>query len=240
MENQNYGLWGGVTVGIVAIVLGLMWYVGNSPVPQPGANISMPPLTASDWQEGPSTAPGASPALLTLVEYSDFQCPACALYYPLVKRLKGEYASTTIFVYRHFPLPQHLDAKLASYAAEAAGMQGKFFEMHDILFEKQKEWGIDTKVLPTDPSEMTPAMRSVLEPKLIGYAKALGLDIAKFTLDMASKEVAERIEKATTEAKQIGVPATPTFFLNGRQLQFTSPNPYDEIKKLMDDTLKKS
>ncbi len=231
MEETNYGLWGGVVIGIVVIVLGVMFFVGNGAAPSP-AGITMPQVAASDWQEGTTTMP------LTLVEYSDFQCPACGAYYPIVKRLKTEYASSTRFVYRHFPLPQHLDAKEGAYAAEAAGKQGKFFEMHNMLFENQKDWATDTHILPTDPTDLTPAMQAVLEPKLVGYAQKLGLDVTKFKADMASKEIHDKIDTAIADGKTMQIPATPTFFLNGKQIE--NPNGFDPFKKLLDDTLAKS
>ncbi|MFA6006620.1 MAG: thioredoxin domain-containing protein [Candidatus Paceibacterota bacterium] len=233
MEDKNYTLWGGVTLGVVVIVLGIMWFVGNTPAPKPGGNIVAPPVTEADWQEGASTLP------LTLVEYSDFQCPACGAYYPVVQKLKAEYATSTRFVYRHFPLPQHLDAKYGAYAAEAAGKQGKFFEMHDMLFEKQTEWGIDTKVLLGDPEELTPAMEAVLMPKLLSYAQKLGLDIDKFKADIVSKEIKDKIDTAIADGRTLDIPATPTFFLNGKQLE-PNPNGFDEFKKLIDAALPKS
>lgn len=240
MQETNYGLWGGVTLGVIVIVLGLMWFVGGTPTPAPGGNIVAPEVTAADWQEGPSTTLGASPAPLTLMEYSDFQCPACGAIYPVLQKLKTEYASSTRFVYRHFPLAQHLDAKLASYAAEAAGRQGKFFEMHDLLFEKQQEWGIDTHVTLSDPTELTPAMKAVLEPKLLSYAESLKLDMMQFKADMASQEIHDKIDKTIVDGRTMGIPATPTFFLNGKQLNLVTPKPYDELKAILDAALKKS
>jgi len=234
MENKNYGVWGGVIIGVIVIVLALMYLVKSPTPPTPGS-LTLPPVTASDWQKGQA---GTSTPPLTLVEYSDFQCPACAVYYGLVKKLEAEYSTSTLFVYRHFPLPQHLDAKEAAYATEAAGKQGKFFEMHDILFEKQSEWGVDTHILPTDPTEITPAMKAVLEPKLISYAQTLGLDMAKFKADMASKEIHDKIDQAILDGRAMGIPATPTFFLNGKQLE--NPNGYEDFKKIFDESLKKS
>jgi len=232
MDNKNYGLWGGVTLGVIVIVLGLMWFVGSTPIAVPGGNIVPPVVTEADWQTGNSTMP------VTIVEYSDFQCPACRAYYSVLKRLEAEYASSTNFVYRHFPLAQHLDAQLAAYAVEAAGTQGKFFEMHDILFEKQGEWGIDSSILPTDPKELTASMRTILETKLFGYAESLNLDMQKFKADMVSTEIHDKVTRAIADGKSLGIPATPTFFLNGKQL--ANPNGYDEFKNLIDAALKKS
>lgn len=212
MENKSYGLWLGVIGGVILILLGLMYLVRN--MPGPDTSVKIPEVTADDWQEGAGNLP------VTLVEYSDFQCPACALYYPLVKRVKTDFASTTRFVYRHFPLPQHVHAKTAAYAAEAAGLQGKFFEMHDVLFEKQKEWENDA-----DPTQ-----------KFVSYAETIGLDIARFNTDRTSDAVKKKVDEAESRARTIGIPATPTFFVNGKQV--ANPNGYDEFKALLDAALK--
>ena len=153
------------------------------------------------------------------------------------QKLKAEYATSTRFVYRHFPLPQHLDAKAAAYAAEAAGKQGKFFEMHDPLFQKQQEWGIDTHIIPTDPTELTPAMKAKLEPKLFSYATTLGLDLAKFTTDFESQEIHDKIDKTIVDGRAMGIPATPTFFLNGRII--SNPRSLDEFKQVISAALGK-
>ena len=83
---------------------------------------------------------GEKEAAATLIEYSDFQCPACGSYYPIVKKVTEDLSAKVRFAYRHFPLPQHKNAKLAATVAEAAGRQGKFWEMHDLIFQNQSDW----------------------------------------------------------------------------------------------------
>jgi protein-disulfide isomerase len=114
---------------------------------------------------------GNSESSVVLVEYSDFQCPACGAYYPLLKALVEEFGSEIRFVYRHFPLAQHQHAELAGRAAEAAGKQGKFWEMHDLIFENQQSW--------------TNLRNS--EEVFTHYAVQLDLDMEKFKADLDSK-----------------------------------------------------
>ena len=157
---------------------------------------------------------------MTLVEYSDFQCPACATYFPVLNQLAAEYASSTRIVYRHFPLEQHKNARLAAYAAEAAATQGKFFEMHDMLFAEQTKW-----------SELAdPA------PVFTSYAQTLGLNMEQFAADGASQALKDRVERDVASGKVYAVNATPTFYVNGRKIK--NPGSYQEFKALIDEELK--
>ncbi len=169
------------------------------------------PVTAQDWQKG------ATSSDIVLVEYSDFQCPACAAFEPVVKEITTEFPQIT-FVYRHFPLIMiHQNADLAAGAAEAAGNQGKFWEMHDLLFEKQKEWEFSTT------------------SKIFSdYAATLKLDVEKFNTDITSAETRKKINDVYRGGVQSGVNATPTFFLNGKQV---SPRSVDQFKQLIKDAL---
>ena len=167
---------------------------------------------------------GAEGAPVTLIEYADFQCPGCASYYPILKSLEQTYEGRVRFVFRHFPLTQiHPNAFAAARAAEAAGKQNKFFEMHNKLFETQQVWG-----------QTTSNQQSLFE----GYAKELGLDLAKFKSDYVSGETADRINlDVTTGQETFGVNSTPTFVLNGKKI--SNPKDLDEFKKVIDDELKK-
>lgn len=149
---------------------------------------------------------GNKDAKVILVEYSDFQCPACASFYPIVKKMSQEFSEKIAFVYRHFPLTQHKNAKPAAYAAEAAGKQGKFWEMHDIIFENQNNWSQEKNA----------------KDLFIKYAQDLGLDIEKFKSDFDSKEISDKIENDYKGGLALKVNGTPSFFLNGKYLDIRS------------------
>lgn len=167
-------------------------------------------IFSSDWVKGNREAK------VTLVEYSDFQCPACGAYYPVLKQLQQEFGEGIVFVYRHFPLRQvHANAELAARSAEAAGKQGKFWEMHDVLFENQKEW-----------SDQPNAKETVIK-----YAQSLDLDIERFKSDLDSKEVREKVNDDYQSGIKARVNSTPTLFLNGNKLD--NPRNYGEFKDLI-------
>lgn len=152
------------------------------------------PVAANVLVRPDSWATGSATAKVILVEFSDFECPACGAAEPTVEQLIAKYGDRVRFVYRHFPLSQHLLAKPAAQAAEAAGMQGKFWEYHSLLFAHQPDFQPD---------------------RLIGYAKDLGLDTDKFKQDMNSDAVAQRVLVDQTDGNKARVDVTPTFFLDG-------------------------
>lgn len=164
----------------------------------------------SDWTKG-STTPKA-----TIVEYSDFQCPACGAYYPLVEQVYAQYKDRVSFTYRHFPLPQHPNAIPAAYASEAAGMQGKFWEMYDMLFKNQAEWSV-----VSDP-----------QPFLEGYAAKLGLNMAKYKTDIVSDAVKARVDRSKQSGVTSAIDHTPTFFINGKMSN--NPQSLAEFKALIE------
>ena len=162
---------------------------------------------------------GNRDASVTLVEYSDFQCPACKAWHPVLKDITGTYADRIRFVYRHFPLSQHRQAELAAYAAEAAGGQGKFWEMHDMIFERQSDW----------------AENSSARNIFLDMARSLNLDTAAFERDLDSDVLQKKVSDDLSSGLKANVNATPTFFLDGRKIQPRSP---DELKQLLDDALR--
>jgi protein-disulfide isomerase len=147
------------------------------------------PVSERDHIQGPAEAP------LTLVEYGDFQCPYCGAAYPVVKRVQKALGKKLRFVFRNFPLTgAHPYAMVAAEAAEAAALQGKFWEMHDLLFEQQ----------------------TFLEPDIIPlWAKKIGLDLQKFGDAIKKGEVAKRIKEDRQSGIRSGVNGTPTFYING-------------------------
>lgn len=143
---------------------------------------------------------------VTLVEFADFQCPACGAAHPIVKQVLEKYKDKIMFVYRHFPLQQHRNARLAARAAEAAGAQSRFWEMYDVLYEKQTEWGEST-----DAKQL-----------FISYAKMLELDSTIFTKALESDKFDQSIQQDYSDGVTLGVNSTPNFFLNGKKLQLRS------------------
>jgi len=140
-------------------------------------------------------AKGTAAAPLTLVEYGDYQCPYCGAAYPVVKRLQKTLGKKLRFVFRNFPVTQaHPYARIAAEAAEAAALQGKFWEMHDLLFEKQ----------------------NYFEPDIVAvWAKKIGLDVEKFGNDIKKSAIAKRIKEDRQSGIRSGVNGTPTFYING-------------------------
>ncbi len=180
----------------------------GSNVARPGAD-EAPPAHV----RGPENAP------VKFEEFADFQCPTCGAMYTVVKQLVEKYPAQVSVAFRNFPLRGlHKHASEAARAAEAAGMQNKFWEMHDKLYENQKEWA--------EPDDA----RTIF----IGYAKSLGLDVQKFTEDMDSSVVAMRVVADERRAQALGVTATPTFFVNGRELTFEQSNTLDKLSAAVD------
>ncbi len=156
-----------------------------------------------------------------LIEYSDFQCPACKDFRSILNTFEAssspdfKITQKVTFVYRHFPLPQHTNAMTAAYAAEAAGKQGKFFEMADLLFDKQTEW------------ENLPNAKDFF----VKLAEGLKLDSEQFKKDMDAVDVKQKVNDDLSSGNAAGINATPTFFLNGKKLD--SIRSIDEFKKLL-------
>lgn len=205
---RRIALWSFAILVIGGGVFGMVKLASRSPQ-DGGPAVTSDAVSAEDWVKGNQDAQ------VVLIEYSDFQCPACAFYYPLLKNLTGEYGDQIAMVYRHFPLPNHQNAKPAAYAAEAAGRQGKFWEMHDMIFENQEEWQ---------------GKRSADEIFLT-YAQALNLHEDQFKTDVASKEIKEKVATAYQNATGLGLNSTPTFFLNGAKI--SNPRNYDELKSVI-------
>lgn len=141
---------------------------------------------------------------VTLVEFGDFQCPGCGSFYPIIKQVKDLYKDEITFQFVHFPLSQiHPNAQAAHRAAEAASNQGKFWEMHNLLYENQNSWNTSTNVLPIFES----------------YATQLNLDLAKFKTDYASATTNSIIQADIKVGQSKKVTGTPTFFLNDKLIE---------------------
>lgn len=211
---QRITLWGGF-VGITAGIIFLVMSVINNPNNSGIAPALAKPVTAEDWIKGDSAA------ALELLEYGDFQCPACRTYFSVLAQLKQDMGPETLkVVFRHFPLSSiHKNAKVAAYAAEAAGKQGKFWEMHDVLFEKQSDW----------------ANLGKPEDKFLEYADQLKLDKQQFQNDMKSDAIKAKVDQQYNDGVAMGINSTPTFYLNGKRLP--SARSFDEFKSFLTDAL---
>lgn len=166
---------------------------------------------------------GNPEAKITLTEYSDFQCPACGAYYPIVKQLSEEFGDRVKFSYRQFPLTDiHRNAFSAALAGEAAAAQGKFWEMHDLIFGHQDSWSRSGNTF------------SIFRT----YAVSLGLDLAKFEADYRSSKSADLVNADYAGGVSLGVNSTPTFFINGEKI-LRNPRSYDEFKSLLASYLQK-
>lgn len=205
-------LWGGIIVILGLIIWGLV-LAATKPQSIVAKTLSLP-LGNSDWFIGASTAP------VTLVEYSDFQCPACASYAPLVEQLAEDFPDTLAIAYRHFPLDSiHANARLAAQASEAAGQQGKFWPMLGELFKYQNDWS-----QVSNPLELFER-----------YAQAVGVNLVQFRKDLSSNLVKQAIEADFNSGVASGVDSTPSFFLNGRRI--VNPSSYEEFASLISEAL---
>jgi protein-disulfide isomerase len=149
-----------------------------------------------------SPAKGPEDAAVTLVAFSDFQCPFCARVTPTLAQVDEEYGSEVRIVFKHLPLSMHPKAPAAHAAAEAARLQGKFWEMHDLIFANQREMS---------------------EEKYVEYAGEIGLDVERFRRDVASPAVIAAVERDKQEAEALGVTGTPSFFVNGKFMSGAQP-----------------
>ena len=179
-----------------------------SPANQQPAQPAPVVVEPSAHVRGPANAP------VTIEEFSDFQCPTCGRMHPVVKQLLAKYPQQVRLVFRHYPLATiHKYARESARAAEAAGMQGKFWEMADLLYERQAEW-----------SKAEPA-----RPFFVRYAQEIGLDIARFQQDIDSTGAAMRVVNDERRAVSRNLGGTPTFIVNGRELKFEESNDLNKL-----------
>lgn len=189
---------------IAVFILGASMYS----LAKPALSGGIPPVSEIDHTKGGASAP------VTLIEYSDFQCPACSAFEPVIQNVLAAYGDSLQFAYRHFPLYTiHANAEEAAYASEAAAIQGKFWEMHDLLLDRQADW--ENLVDTTD--------------MFVAYADLLELNIDQFTADLTSDAVRDRVKVDVNSANAANINSTPTLYLNGTALSFPkteSPEAY--------------
>ena len=166
-----------------------------------------------------SYSQGSKTAKVQLVEFGDYQCPACGAAYPTVKQLQSDFGQNLQLIFRNFPLRSvHPNAEISALAAEAAGAQGKYFDMHDLLYQQQREWANEKDPLPFFQK----------------YAKTLHLNVDKFTSDIKNQTYLSRIQDDTNDGVALSINSTPTFFING--IRDTDPT-YDYLKNEIKTTL---
>ncbi|QQS39234.1 thioredoxin domain-containing protein [Candidatus Woesebacteria bacterium] len=206
-----------IKLGLAVLVLSIISFFGykgikwiNTPIDIP-ADVTM--VQDDEWVKGPKEAS------VTLIEYADYQCPACAGYHPIVRQLAKEFPDDLRVVYRHFPLTTiHANAFSAAKAAEAAGKQGKFWEMHDMLYERQSQWS-----------------EGSAKEKFVEFAQELALDVDKFKEDLDSSQTEERVSVGIALGNKTGVNATPTFILDGVMIR--PPQDIEQFRALINQRL---
>ncbi len=175
------------------------------------------PKTTYKVPVGDAHTKGPATAKVTVVEWSDFQCPFCSRVVPTMEEITKTYGDDVRIAFKHNPLSFHPRAMPAAIAAEAAGKQGKFFEMHDKLFANQKE---------------------LTDENFVTWAKELGLDVDKFKKDLTDPALKKKAEAHQAEGMRLGARGTPAFFVNGRFL--SGAQPFPAFKALIDEEMKKA
>lgn len=241
---KNVPLLFGTLAGTLALILGISFFFSKTSAPQTvdasvvmeGARHFYAAQSAAESVE-PSPAPEASPLAspeateeamaevtpvpqvkVTVVEFSDFECPACKAANPIRDQLFAQYPGQIEFVYRHFPLTQiHPNAQLAAQAAETAARFDQFWPMHDLLFERQEDWS-------TKKGEE-------FRELLISYAEELGMDSEEFANNLESDTVKQAVQSDVSVANQLQVNATPTFFINGQKV--SAPEVFSTVESVL-------
>lgn len=190
----------GIGLTTVLIMFGAVWMFSKSSQPT-----NTPPVAQSALIKEDSPTLGPKDAKVTIVEFLDPECESCRAMFPIVKQMMKDYDGKVRLVVRYFPL--HQNSVLAATVTEAAGEQGKYWEMQEKLFEKQSEWGEKQ----TSQKEL-----------FIQYAKELQLDMTKFEAALSNPDIAAKIQRDQQDGKSLGVRATPTFFINGKELKTLS------------------
>lgn len=205
----------GVLVATI-IVIGGGAYITSKKTSSPETK-TVPESLIQNLVREDSPTIGKDNAKVTVVEFGDFQCPACGTLHPVLKEIKKKYADASVqFVFRQFPLPQHENAIPSAQASLAANMQGKFWEFHNALFEHQ------TNLKAND---------------FITYAKNIGLDVEKFKQDLKASTVADAVQRDRADGNALGVRSTPTLFIN--DIQYTGKYSVADLSAVIEAELKK-
>jgi protein-disulfide isomerase len=225
-----------IILAVLGLALGSAWYLTHS-VPSTPTAVGQQPSQApgtppSPVQQSPVNAgiPGAEPAyshgptnaLVHLEEFGDFECPPCGLLHPILKQMEAEFGDKLRVTFREFPLVAiHQHAMAAASAAEAVGLQGKFWEMHDLLYDRQNDWKTQFDVRP------------IFE----GYAREIKIDVERYKRDLNSDLVQQRIFNDGRRGHSLGVKGTPTVFMNGREVPFESLMPAEKLRAVIQNEI---
>jgi len=215
-----------IIIVVLVAAVGGVWLLKRSSRQATNANAN-----ANESDPG-SEPPGAQPphvrgnpkAPVTLEEFADFQCPSCGVYYPELKKIESEFGDNLRVIFRERPLvPPHEHALMAAQAAEAAGLQKRFWEMHDKLYENQKTWSEANDLVPI----------------FIDYAKQIGLDTDQFMKDLNGEAVATRIFQDGKRVHALKVNSTPTFYVNGKEAKDDNWKP-DGLREMIRQALREA
>ena len=189
-----------VIVLAAAVAISAAVYFSSKPAEQPGTDTAGTPKLVNN---GGGHTRGPADAKITLVEFGDYQCPSCGAYHPVVKELLARYPQQVRLEFHHYPLISiHSNAMAAAIAVEAAGEQGRYWEMNDLVFERQPQWSESKNV----------------EQDFLAMASRLGLDQNAFMQAMRSPAIQDRILMDVVKAREANVEAVPTFFIDGEQV----------------------
>lgn len=201
---------------VLAAAIGTGAFMFRSAQPQ----VSTPSPSPTSTPVNPQVA-AAPKGVVTIEEFGDYQCPPCGTIHPDIKKVKNEFGSSVRLIFYQFPLSQiHKNALDAAHAAMAARLQGKFWEMHDVLYENQKLW--------SDAPD--------LRPFAAGYAQQLGLDMERFRRDMDSPQVDAAVSADLRRGQSLGVTGTPTLFIDGQQIE-NEKTTLDNLRKIISQKL---
>ena len=204
-----------IAVAIAAVVSGTLLYRAKKPAAL--SETSAGSTSTTGHMRGNANAPN------TLEEYGDYQCPPCGKLAEPLKKMEHDYGDRILVVFHQFPLDVHAHAREAARAAEAAGLQGKFWEMHDVLYREQSAW--------SGPGVAAPQI-------FTNYATMLGLDVEKFTRDFDSDKVKKIIDEDQAAATARGVQVTPSVFINNKYVVPQGDDPTKTLREAIDAALK--
>jgi protein-disulfide isomerase len=225
-----------IIIAVLGAALGSAWYLTRALPVTPTTPASGSPATSqvspAQQQQSVAGVPGAEPAHVLgpadapvrLEEFGDFECPPCGMFHPILQQMKQEFGDKLQVTFREFPLvPTHQHALAAASAAEAAGLQNKFWEMHDLIYDHQADWKKEFDVRPIFES----------------YAKQIGLDVERYKRDVNGDLVAQRIFQDGKRGHSLGVKGTPTVFMNGREVPFENL-PAEKLRVVIQNELRGS